>query len=365
MTNTQHTEQRALNADELDKLTRYDHRGCLMAPDQTGDYFLVPDVRNLLAQARATLPDAQQAAVGVELPPPLPSDDELRAMWRLANAAGTAAWGQSDCDTTRHVWQMRKIYQAISAAIAADRAQYAGAAAPSDTAIWTAITRLERSGSTREECLRAADDLRAQLAATPQAQGATFQVAGTQESADGPIVLATETIDARNAEIAERRTRRARRAAGIDPVIDRLLAAYHTAEPIQATRGVSAEQIAAGAAVLGDDGKPIGRNTAIMVADAMRLPAAVGAQAMLLAQEGEQPAAAVNADGLPGDWSLEWDVYSPPGTIRLSSPKWGGAFVGEPKPGDIVFHAIIYRLLAEMLADRTAAKGADSQGGAA
>lgn len=31
------------------------------------------------------------------------------------------------------------------------------------------------------------------------------------------------------------------------------------------------EQITAGAAVLGDDGKPIGRNTAIMVADAMRI----------------------------------------------------------------------------------------------
>lgn len=34
---------------------------------------------------------------------------------------------------------------------------------------------------------------------------------------------------------------------------------------------LTAEQIAAGAAVLGDDGKPIGRNVAIMVADAMRL----------------------------------------------------------------------------------------------
>jgi hypothetical protein len=33
---------------------------------------------------------------------------------------------------------------------------------------------------------------------------------------------------------------------------------------------LTAEQIAAGAAVLGDDGKPIGRNVAIMVADAMR-----------------------------------------------------------------------------------------------
>lgn len=39
------------------------------------------------------------------------------------------------------------------------------------------------------------------------------------------------------------------------------------------TVDLSAAQIAAGAAVLGDDGKPVGRNVAIMVADAMRAAA--------------------------------------------------------------------------------------------
>lgn len=36
---------------DLDSLTRYDHRGALMVPDQTGDYFLVPDVREAAARA--------------------------------------------------------------------------------------------------------------------------------------------------------------------------------------------------------------------------------------------------------------------------------------------------------------------------
>lgn len=39
------------------------------------------------------------------------------------------------------------------------------------------------------------------------------------------------------------------------------------------TADLSAAQIAAGAKVLGDDGKPVGRNVAIMVADAMRAAA--------------------------------------------------------------------------------------------
>ena len=40
---------------DLDSL-RFDHRGALMVPDPTGDYILVPDVRALIAQARAAQP---------------------------------------------------------------------------------------------------------------------------------------------------------------------------------------------------------------------------------------------------------------------------------------------------------------------
>jgi hypothetical protein len=39
---------------DLDKLTRYDHQGCVMAPDATGDYFLVADVRELLSAPRVS-----------------------------------------------------------------------------------------------------------------------------------------------------------------------------------------------------------------------------------------------------------------------------------------------------------------------
>lgn len=53
---------------------------------------------------------------------------------------------------------------------------------------------------------------------------------------------------------------------------------------------------------------------------------------------------------VPEGWTLEWDTFTAPGTIRLSSQEWGGAFVGEPKPGSILFQDIIYRFLADMLA---------------
>jgi hypothetical protein len=62
------------------------------------------------------------ASIGEDRLPELPSDDELRRLWNEGNKAGTAAWSSADCDTTRHVWQMRKIYEAIARkAIAADR----------------------------------------------------------------------------------------------------------------------------------------------------------------------------------------------------------------------------------------------------
>lgn len=64
-------------------------------------------------------PSASKGEDGV---PELPSDDELRRLWNEGNKAGTTAWSSADCDTTRHVWQMRKIYEAIARdAIAADR----------------------------------------------------------------------------------------------------------------------------------------------------------------------------------------------------------------------------------------------------
>jgi hypothetical protein len=54
---------------DLDRLTRYDHRGALMVPDQTGDYFLVPDVRAAVAQARASQPaPAQQTETPQQRP---------------------------------------------------------------------------------------------------------------------------------------------------------------------------------------------------------------------------------------------------------------------------------------------------------
>jgi hypothetical protein len=70
--------------------------------------------------------------------------------------------------------------------------------------------------------------------------------------------------------------------------------------------------------------------------------------------------AAANAGSLPGDWTVEWDAYSAPGTIRLKSPKWGGCFVSEPKPYDISLPALMFRLLRDILNDRTPA--ADTAG---
>lgn len=67
------------------------------------------------------------------------------------------------------------------------------------------------------------------------------------------------------------------------------------------------------------------------------------------------------AAALPGDWTAEWDAYSAPGTIRLHSPRWGGAFLGEPKPGNIALPAIVYRLLADILASAAGA-GSEQQG---
>lgn len=43
---------------DIDKLERFDHRGAMMAPDPTGDYLLVSDVRSLLATKPAAPTDA-------------------------------------------------------------------------------------------------------------------------------------------------------------------------------------------------------------------------------------------------------------------------------------------------------------------
>jgi hypothetical protein len=55
----------------------------------------------------------------------------------------------------------------------------------------------------------------------------------------------------------------------------------------------------------------------------------------------------------PG-WTVEWDAYSPPGTIRVSSQKWGGCFLGKPEPHDISLPALAYRYFADVLATPTA-----------
>lgn len=61
---------------------------------------------------------------------------------------------------------------------------------------------------------------------------------------------------------------------------------------------------------------------------------------------------------MPGDWTVEWDEHSAPGTIRLNSPKWGGCLVSEPKPHDITLPALVFRLLRDILNDRPTAEKA-------
>jgi hypothetical protein len=68
------------------------------------------------------------AAAGAEGLPPLPSDEELRKLWREAAKAGTAAWGKADCETTRHGWMMRKVYEAVAREAIAHYLQQRGAA---------------------------------------------------------------------------------------------------------------------------------------------------------------------------------------------------------------------------------------------
>src|ERR1044072_7433547 len=82
-------------------------------------------------------------------------------------------------------------------------------------------------------------------------------------------------------------------------------------------------------------------------------PATILALIDLARRASATPSTGSVAAALPGDWTAEWDTYSAPGTIRLHSPKWGGAFLGEPKSGDIALPAIVYRLLAEILSSAT------------
>lgn len=67
------------------------------------------------------------------------------------------------------------------------------------------------------------------------------------------------------------------------------------------------------------------------------------------------PAEKAAVQRMPGDWTVEWDRYSAPGTIKLESRKWGGCFVSEPKQHDISLPALLYRLLRDILADKAAA----------
>jgi hypothetical protein len=64
---------------------------------------------------------------------------------------------------------------------------------------------------------------------------------------------------------------------------------------------------------------------------------------------------------MPGDWTVEWDSYSPPGTIRLNSPKWGGCFLRPAESHDIGLHALAYRLLSDFLAAPAAIEQAGAQ----
>lgn len=69
------------------------------------------------------------------------------------------------------------------------------------------------------------------------------------------------------------------------------------------------------------------------------------------APAGAQPAQRENtAPALPQGWEISWDAYSPPDTIRLNNPKWGGCFLRPPEPDEIGLHALAYRLLRDMLA---------------
>ena len=54
---------------DLSTLPRYDHRGALMAPDETGDYLLFNDVRPLLATKPAAAPEVPEGFVLVPLEP--------------------------------------------------------------------------------------------------------------------------------------------------------------------------------------------------------------------------------------------------------------------------------------------------------
>ena len=53
---------------------------------------------------------------------------------------------------------------------------------------------------------------------------------------------------------------------------------------------------------------------------------------------------------VPEGWVVEYDKYTSPGTIRMSSPKWGGCFLGKPTSSDTVLSALMYRYLADVLA---------------
>ncbi|MDN4061178.1 hypothetical protein QPK31_23440 [Massilia sp. YIM B02769] len=58
---------------------------------------------------------------------------------------------------------------------------------------------------------------------------------------------------------------------------------------------------------------------------------------------------------VPEGWTVEFDKYTPPGTIRLHSAKWGGAFVSKPAADDIGLAAITYRFLSDVIAAAPAA----------
>lgn len=86
---------------ELGTLTHYDHRGCLMEPDQTGDYLLISDVRDLLAKRAAQQPsggDAERFALAIAL------EDNAEAMYAavMSNAGdGAAIRAAFDADAIR------------------------------------------------------------------------------------------------------------------------------------------------------------------------------------------------------------------------------------------------------------------------
>lgn len=49
-------------------------------------------------------------------------------------------------------------------------------------------------------------------------------------------------------------------------------------------------------------------------------------------------------------WVIEYDKHTSPGTIRMSSPKWGGCFLGKPTSSDTVLSTLMYRYFADQLA---------------